>query len=152
MVCPGGWQRIDAGVHGLQCCELGRGHISSGHDKKVNIAINIPISDRKGTEKVGSNEVMVKIVLQTTHQICEQRVDSTICGWCNQIHRPILTQSITAIIIIAANSNEQVLSQGGLTGWHSVAASALVAASQNERSRARSGQLQCRVGRQGYPL
>ena len=36
---------------------------------------------------------------------------------------------------------------GGPTGWHSAAASALAEASKNQRSRARSGQLQCRVGR-----
>jgi hypothetical protein len=35
----------------------------------------------------------------------------------------------------------------GPTGWHSAAASALEQAFKKQRSRARSGQLQCRVGR-----
>src|SRR5205823_4625709 len=36
---------------------------------------------------------------------------------------------------------------GGPTDWHSAAASALGKPSKSQRSRARSGQLQCRVGR-----
>ena len=66
------------------------------------------------------------------HRACSLRTD---------LSRGYYTRSCSCSI------SQSVALTSGPTVWHSAAASALEKPSKTERSRARSGQLQCRVGR-----